>query len=1177
MGKPENKNTLSYQGLVPAAQGWFLSKLFQEKKQLVAVFSRRERVQELFEELREFLPGENVLLYPAWDTLPFEQLSPSRDVSAARLHALTKVKSEENFLVLTSVDALFQKVLPWSQLDALRFSLELGQEYEREELLLLFHRAGYRRTSLVEEPGDLGVRGNVLDFFSPNFPFPLRAEFLDSTLERLVFFDTDTQRSRTGSHPPEKIHVLPIVEYTPSTIFEASKGEVYERLRDRAESRGVHVREAKRVFEAFEHGDDIPAQELYQYIYCPERCSFFNHLRGEVHIVLEEQQLFEQRIDLFAERILERELRTVEHEQLAPLRHELYLEPAELLSSLDLFRRIELDSLHTLQGSREGKELRKVHSQSHAKLRTQLQGSAKASSRYDALTKAIYSWRDQQFHIGICIGSQGRAKRVKELLLEQELSAHFDPEMQLADWMKLKRKPGLSIFLGHIREGFQLQDEKLVLLSEQDIFGERSFRKQAVSPRRLKELMGSLAQLHEDDFVVHVDYGVGKYKGLRSVRVDGQSSDLLEIHYADSTLCVPVHNISRIQKFSGPEGQIPKLDKLSSRKWGNTKRKVRQSVETLAGELVKLYATRETVKGWRFEPANSEDERFAETFPFSETPDQHQAIVDTLGDMASEKPMDRLICGDVGFGKTEVAIRAAFKCTQHARQVAVLAPTTILVDQHFETFQKRFENYPLKVAALSRFYSSKANKETLSKVADGTVDIVIGTHRLLSADVAFNDLGLLIIDEEHRFGVKQKERLKQMKKQVDVLTLTATPIPRTLHMSLINIRDVSLMSSPPTDRRLIRTYTARYNNDIIRDAILRELQRGGQCYFLHNRVQGIELLCAELQDLVPEARFAFAHGQMSENELEGIMHRFMQKEIDVLVCTTIIESGIDVPNANTILINRADKLGLAQLYQLRGRVGRSERQAYCYFLIPRIEKLGAEASQRLKVLQGLDDLGQGFDLALRDMEIRGAGNILGKEQSGNVLSVGFELYTKILKEAIAQLQDDDLALEESVDPEISIETQAYIPESYVPDVSEKLVLYQRLSSLRDAEDALLIEQELVDRFGHYPQEVQNLLDLMTLRADLKKAGVIKADFGEERVLLSFHPQAPVEIERLMKLCKEHPERYRFGKNVSLSIYLKKSEVEEPLQCYKTIRKCLASIRRENTASLTPPAPSIAKF
>jgi transcription-repair coupling factor (superfamily II helicase) len=682
-------------------------------------------------------------------------------------------------------------------------------------------------------------------------------------------------------------------------------------------------------------------------------------------------------------------------------------------------------------------------------------------------------------------------------------------------------------------------------------------KKATKAHRSLKRYLAALAKLQENDFIVHIDYGIGCYRGLKHLIVEGTGHDFLQLEYAgDSTLYLPVENIGRIQKFVAEEGKVPKLDKLGSTRWARAKAKVKHSLVTLAGDLIKLYAARQEGKGWRFEPYGAEDERFADGFGYTETIDQQAAITETLQDMAIERPMDRLICGDAGYGKTEVALRASFKCAQHARQVAILVPTTLLVEQHYKVFAERFLGYPVRVGAISRLHTSEANKATLAALASGEIDIIIGTHALLQPRVHFRDLGLVIIDEEHRFGVKHKERLKQIRKNVDVLTLTATPIPRTLHMALLGIRDISIITTPPTDRRSVRTYVAPHSENLIRDAILRELQRGGQCFYLHNKVANIATVTHQLRQLVPEARFVFGHGQMNERELERVMLQFIDKKADVLVSTTIIESGIDIPNANTIIVNRADQFGLAQLYQIRGRVGRSDRQAYAYLLVPEAAKLGSQAQQRLIVLQTLDELGAGFTLATRDLEIRGAGNLLGKDQSGFVQTVGLDLYNRILKEAILNLRGEELDIAEITDPELKLGIDAYIPETYIPDVTERLILYQRLSNLRDSLETDDLVAEIEDRFGHATEEVYNLIELMRLRALLRQHGIVQAELGVHRILFTFSAARPVPLDKIRAACKRKPKEFRISSNNTVSCAVRYESHEDPKLLYREVRGIL---------------------
>jgi len=883
-------------------------------------------------------------------------------------------------------------------------------------------------------------------------------------------------------------------------------------------------------------------------------------------VLLDDRARVEERLENFWSLVKERYERLLEEHQLIPGIEEQFLSPNEFKKKvLDLSPSF-LDTAFIDEGSVELGTLieKKIRTGSNTELSVQLKGQT-GSGAFQLLRKYIDSNRNRGFRIAFVMGSQSRRERTAHLLLEIGIEAE-SLEMSGLEWMQRAARYPVSILPGQISMGARLEDEKLIFIAEQEIFGERSYRKGKKARADIKKLLGSLSQLKQDDFVVHQDYGIGIYRGLSHREVEGIISDFLQIEYADSNLFLPIQHIARVQKFSAAEGQKARLDRLGSRRWQKVKARVKEAIVALAGDLIKLYAARTTGTGWRFEPWGAEDERFADYFAYQETQDQLKAIEETLADMANEKPMDRLVCGDVGFGKTEVALRAAFKCIQHGRQVAVMAPTTILVEQLKQSFINRFREYPVKIEAVSRFYGKEANTQTIAQVAQGQIDIVIGTHRLIQHDVSFKDLGLLIIDEEHRFGVKQKERLKQLKKNVDVLSLTATPIPRTLHMSLLGIRDTSIISTPPTDRQVIRTYTTTFSETLVRDAIMRELQRGGQCFFVHNRIQSIETIAARLKELVPEARFEYAHGQMNESKLEKIMLRFLKKEIDVLISTAIIESGLDIPNANTILIDRADMFGLAQLYQLRGRVGRSDRQAYAYFIVPPLKNLGSEARERLKVIQSLDDLGLGFNLAARDLEIRGAGNLLGKEQSGNVASVGFELYSKIIRDAVHHIKGEEIDPTEDLDPDLKLGFDAYIPDFYIPDVSERLVLYQRLAGIQESEEADDLAYEIEDRFGNPPEEVINLIEFMRIRGLLRKMGCSKGEVSrkednEYRIKLQFAGGAPVDSDRIMALIEKDKLKFRLRGSNHLLIIEKERNFDEPRDFYNYLSDIFGAIGR----------------
>lgn len=1145
-----------YVGLFGAAKSWLIARTWRRNRALLVVCKDRAECERVADDLAFFLRGTPILPFPAWDPLPFETVSPQSVISAQRIAAVLALAAAEPVVVVTPADALLQRLLPANVIAQLTFEVAIGAPIEIAVLGERLRNAGFRQVSLVEELGDLAIRGQVVDFFPATSPEPIRVEIIDGVVQSLKSFDPESQRS---TDTRQSITVLPVRETGPRLEGEALH-RALERLKARGRKLETPPREIARAMAALRTGGDYSGIELIEAIARPPYDAFFDALPDDSEVAVCDGLGIHQSLEDFAALINERSARMEAGHFLVPERATMYLSPDEVRVELDRRATIHIDHLELLEtaADREPSDTHVMQSFSNLDLSTRLKSKVGSGKALAPLRERLTAWLEYGFRIAFVVGSTNRAERLQKLLLDIGIDAQ-PRELSGAEWIDATGDSGVAILSGQLSAGFQLPREKIVFIAEGEIFAERSQRRGRKRPLSLKKILGSLAQLQERDYVVHADYGIGIYHGLKHLDIEGTESDFLHIEYADSRLYLPVQNIGKIQKFVAAEGQQPVLDKLGSTRWVKTRQKVRDSVVTLAGDLIKLYAARSVTKGWRYEPFGAEDERFADGFAYEETPDQVTAIQDTVRDMASDKPMDRLVCGDVGFGKTEVALRAAFKAVQHARQVAVLVPTTILVEQHRRSFTERFIGYDARVGAVSRFYSSAENKATLAQLATGEIDVIVGTHRLLQRDVVFKDLGLVIIDEEHRFGVKQKERLKQLKKQVDVLSLTATPIPRTLHMSLLGIRDISVITTPPIDRKVVRTYTATYNDAIVRDAIMRELQRGGQCFFVHNRIDSLPVVAARLRELIPEARFDFAHGQMEEGKLEEIMRRFMERRFDVLVTTTIVESGIDLPNVNTIIIDRADMFGLAQLYQLRGRVGRSPRQAYAYFLVPGTRHLGADAQKRLKVLQSLDDLGIGFNLAVRDMEIRGAGNLLGKEQSGNVLAVGFDLYSKILKEAVLNLKGEEPAIEESIDPEVKLGMPAYIPDFYVPDISERLVLYQRLAAAATREEALDLGDELEDRFGPMGREVQNLIELMAYRALLRSFGVVRAEFSPGKLRLAFSPRAPIDPAKMLRLVERKSDRFKLSKNLTLTLNVDLEQLEQPSQVHALTEEALASI------------------
>ncbi|HEY8493829.1 MAG TPA: transcription-repair coupling factor, partial [Myxococcota bacterium] len=738
------------------------------------------------------------------------------------------------------------------------------------------------------------------------------------------------------------------------------------------------------------------------------------------------------------------------------------------------------------------------------------------------LVTRIEGWLRERWRIVLAASALSGAERLRQLLAEYGLDPRLVRDARpVSGWGRAGR---VEVRVAAVSEGFALPGERFVLITEEEVFGPRERRRHHLSIRETAAIEG-LGQLQPGDPLVHAEHGIGIYRGLVSLALRGAGppveGEFLRLEYeGGDRLFVPVHRLNLVQRYVGAEGHAPRLDKLGGQSWEKTRRQVKGSLRDMARELLSLHAARELAEGFAFSPRDRALEEFEAAFPYEETPDQHAAIEDVLADMQRPKPMDRLVCGDVGFGKTEVAIRAAFKAVSDGKQVAVLVPTTVLCAQHEETFRKRFEGHPVRIESLSRFRTPKAAKAVVEGLRTGAVDIVIGTHRLLQKDVAFRDLGLLVIDEEHRFGVADKERIKRLRKTVDVLTLTATPIPRTLQLAFAGLRDLSVIHTPPADRLSIRTQVARWSESLIREAILREVRRGGQVFFVHNRVHSIGEVAEMLARVVPEVRVVVAHGQMGERELEARMLRFLRGEADVLLSTTIIESGLDVPRANTMLVDRADHFGLAQLYQLRGRIGRSSQRAYCYLLVRGAERtLTEEARRRLEAIQSFTELGSGFKLASLDLEIRGAGNLLGAEQSGNIAAVGFDTYMELLEETIEELRGQ--ARTPAVDPEIRLPVAARLPEDYVSDVSQRLVLYKRLASAPDEADVDRIRDELLDRFGPVPEETANLLAVIRLKIAARRLGVAAVDLAGDQIVLTAAETTRIDPRRLVNLLT-HP-------------------------------------------------------
>jgi transcription-repair coupling factor (superfamily II helicase) len=1089
------------------------------------VTPERRSSEELVRDLDFFLGPGAVEHFSSWELLPYEALSPTTETVGSRLKSLAKLLQASRKVVVASIDSLFQRCIRPELLQAAQLSLSSASLLDRDELLVTLDVLGYRRSTLTEEVGQFSVRGAIIDIFPAGAVNPVRLEFFGDRLESIREFQADSQRS---FHEINQTTILPCQEHLAPWRVSAcpllrgyelgeseSQDHALNRLRELAEAVNLPRRELDLFEDVLLTGADFPGIEQLLPIIQPNLASLFEYLPADYDVVLIEKGKFEEATAQFSELCIARREESLAEGRLTA--EGLFFSAEELQQKLA--DRIRFDC----SGFREPGYL-ELEVSSNSEMLLALRRSHQAEFPFQPLAQEIELRRAQGYEVSIAVSQSKKLPRFVELLESYKIPS-YEERRSFGEWQsaraerqreyRITTKAPVALLRAALGSGVRVERDGVLVIADHEIFPDISLRKPAKSARQARRVLGNTSQLREDDYVVHIDHGVALYRGLKQIELDGKVSDFLQLEYAEGAkLFVPVENIGKVQKYLGADGRKPQLTKLGGRSWSQAKEKVRKNVQELAGELVSLYAKRQVAQGISYGPFDADDRQFADTFPYQETPDQEQAISDVISDMERERPMDRLVCGDVGYGKTEVALRAAFKAVNAGRQVAVLVPTTILADQHFMTFRDRMAEFGFKVSCVSRFYGSQENRKTIQEASEGKIDVLVGTHRLLQKDVFFKNLGLLIIDEEHRFGVADKERIKRFRSEVDVLTLTATPIPRTLHMSLLSIRDLSIIETPPTNRQLIQTYVGNYQDSIVREAILRELGRSGQIFYINNRVQNIQQVCEELRALIPEARIEFAHGQMREEQLESVMHRFIKHEFDVLVSTTIVESGLDIPNANTIIIRDADKLGLAELYQLRGRVGRSSRRAFAYLLVRNAKGLSADAQKRLDVLRTLDDLGMGFRLALQDMEIRGAGNLLGKDQSGKIELVGFDLYSRILKEAVRELRKDKVSLD--IDPELSVGFPAHIPLNYIPDVEERILLYQRLNEVLSEELPDLVE-EIEDRFGRPPQEVKLLLLLMELKCVLRTGGIVSATRRGRSFSLAFHPEAPVDQEKLAAL------------------------------------------------------------
>jgi transcription-repair coupling factor (superfamily II helicase) len=1114
-------------GLRGSAPALCLSRVLAEKPRPVLVVAPDASTAESFAADLRFYAGDRdvadplgrrVHYLPGWEVPPFEPLSPTREIVAARAEGLYHLLQTPNPVVVTTVEALGQRCLPRAVFaDAVTYVVE-GETVAPDALAERLVEWGYHRVPLVQDPGDLALRGGILDVFPAGHPRPLRLEFVGDDVERLRVFDPVSQRSLDGV---EEALLLPMQELGRSRLGPQPARHVDHP----AAELGLARQERRDLVEAVRTGLVVPGIEaVLPYLYDPLG-TLADYLPSDTLCWMVGAAAVDAAVESTWAQVTSH-AEAAQHDGRFFVPPELlYLDPAAWRALLAGRPRVEVEGLEELAG--DGARAL-THATDGLALRG---GGAPADGPLAQVAAQLATWSREGARVVLVASSPRQRERLQGLLAGHDVDATSAD----APFPEAARGPArqIALLVGELTRGVRLPADGLVVVTEAEIFGERRAVRRG---RRAQpgDLLSTLGQLATDDFVVHVDHGIGRYRGLRHMTVADTDGDFLHLEYAGGDrLYVPVDRIDVVQRYVSGDAAAPALDKLGGTSWERVKAKTKESILAMAHDLVKVYATREAHERVPYEAADALYQEFAARFPFEETPGQQRAIDDVLADLGGARPMDRLVCGDVGFGKTEVALRATFLAVLAGKQVAILVPTTLLAQQHHENFKARFAGYPISVDMLSRFRTATENRDVLARLEQGRLDVVVGTHRLLQRDVAFHALGLLVVDEEHRFGVKDKERIRALRGGVDVLTLTATPIPRTLNMSLSGIRDLSVIETPPVDRLAIRTYVTRYDEGVIRDAVLRELGRGGQVFFVHNRVESIDRIAQRLGELVPEVRIAVAHGQMPESALEKTMLGFMHGEFDVLVTSAIIESGLDIPRANTVIVNRADTFGLAQLYQIRGRVGRSHHRAYAYLMIPGEHLISSDAQKRLRVLQELDDLGGGFRLAAHDLEIRGAGNLLGKQQSGHITAVGLELYTQLLEQAVRELRGQRVGPD--IEPEIQLGIPAFIPETYVPDVSQRLVLYKRLAGIRGVPDLQDISAELEDRYGPIPPLVDTLLRVMELRRWLKDLRVTAARRRGDAIVLEFHDDTPVPVETLLETVRGSRGRLRLTSGSALAI------------------------------------------